>query len=83
MYRYESGLTRVPTSRLIAISSVLGVSIEVLTNADGAATRVPLPVTGEVGRLLWAFSNINRPEQRKALLALARSMAEPEGEESP
>jgi hypothetical protein len=83
MYRYESGLTRVPTSRLIAISSALGVSVEALTNANGAATPAQLSATGEVGSLLWAFSNITRREQRKALLALARSMAEPEGEESP
>lgn len=75
MHRYECGLTRVAASRLIAIAAALGVSIEVLTSNPPDPAR-PRPVEeAEVDLLLRAFSNIGQPEQRTALIALARSMA--------
>lgn len=76
LYRYESGLTRVAASRLIAISDALGVSVEALTSrGDAAPLRKPGGGT-EVDLLLRAFNNIGRPERRSALIALARSMAD-------
>jgi transcriptional regulator with XRE-family HTH domain len=83
LYRYECGLTRVAASRLIAIAAALGVSIEAL--ARGHAPPLP-PASGamaEAELLLRAFSNIGQPERRSALIALARSMADTEGESRP
>lgn len=79
LYRYESGLTRVAASRLIAIAGALGVSVEALASG-GEAVR-PQRQAGsslEVDLLIRAFSGIARPERRSALIALARSMAETE-----
>jgi transcriptional regulator with XRE-family HTH domain len=76
LYRYESGLTRVAASRLIAIAEALGVSVEALTSrGDGSSQRRSGGGT-EVDLLLRAFSNIGQPERRSALIALARSMAD-------
>ncbi|WP_205082793.1 helix-turn-helix domain-containing protein [Paracraurococcus ruber] len=78
MHRYECGLTRVAASRLIAIAAALGVSVDMLTSNTAEAGRLGPAEEAEVGLLLKAFSNIGQPEQRSALIALARSMAEAE-----
>lgn len=76
LYRYESGLTRVAASRLIAIAAALSVSVEALASG-GETMMMPRGAGGgEVDLLLHAFSNIARPERRSALIALARSMAD-------
>jgi transcriptional regulator with XRE-family HTH domain len=83
LYRYECGLTRVAASRLIAIAAALGVSIEALARGH---TPSPQPGSGamaEAELLLRAFSNIGQPERRSALIALARSMADTDGEGRP
>ena len=76
LYRYESGLTRVAASRLIAIAAALGVSVEALASGGQAMSSRQAGGGFEVDLLLRAFGNIARPERRSALIALARSMAE-------
>jgi transcriptional regulator with XRE-family HTH domain len=76
LYRYESGLTRVAASRLIAIAAALGVSVEALASGGQAMPSRQGGGGFEVDLLLRAFGNIARPERRSALIALARSMAE-------
>jgi transcriptional regulator with XRE-family HTH domain len=73
MHRYECGLTRVAAGRLIAIASALGVSVEALTSITTEAR--PAARRDDVDLLLEAFNGIDRPEQRHALISLARSMA--------
>jgi transcriptional regulator with XRE-family HTH domain len=76
LYRYESGLTRVAASRLIAIADALGVSVEALASAGEVSAKRRDSGGAEVDLLLRAFSNIGQPERRSALIALARSMAD-------
>ncbi|WP_372620677.1 helix-turn-helix domain-containing protein [Falsiroseomonas sp.] len=76
LYRYESGLTRVAASRLIAISEALGVSVEALTSRGDASPQRKVGGGTEVDLLLRAFNRIGQPERRSALIALARSMAD-------
>jgi transcriptional regulator with XRE-family HTH domain len=78
LYRYESGLTRVAASRLIAIAEALGVSVQALASSGDASPGRKLGGGAEVDLLLRAFSNIGQPERRSALIALARSMADTE-----
>jgi transcriptional regulator with XRE-family HTH domain len=78
LYRYECGLTRVAASRLIAIATALGVSIEALARGQDGAAHTDPGNAAEVDLLLRAFSNIGQPERRMALIALARSMADAE-----
>jgi transcriptional regulator with XRE-family HTH domain len=72
VHRYENGTTRIAASRLIAIAEVLGVSVQTLT---GAMIEEPPSRLQETERLLSAFCAIDCPEQRHALLELARCMA--------
>jgi transcriptional regulator with XRE-family HTH domain len=83
LYRYECGLTRVAASRLIAIASALGVSIEALARGHAPPLEPASGAMAEAELLLRAFSNIGQPERRSALIALARSMADTEGEGRP
>lgn len=81
IHRYECGLTRVAASRLIDIAAALGVSVEMLTQGRPEAQDEADPTASpQADLLMQAFHQINRPEQRAALIALARSMAE--GEEA-
>ena len=83
LYRYESGITRVAASRLIAIAAALGVSVEALTRLEEPGGPGRSGSGAEADLLLRAFSSIARAERRSALIALARSMAEAEAEASP
>lgn len=76
VHRYERGLARISTGRLLKIADGLGVSIEVLLEGAQTASR-PLPADGQsdLDSLCRAFLAIRSPEQRQALLVLARSMA--------
>jgi DNA-binding MarR family transcriptional regulator len=63
--RFEVGLTRVAAGLLISITSALGVPV-----GSGETDQLDL--------LLRAFSKINQPKRRSALLALADCMADAE-----
>ena len=77
IHRYECGLTRVAASRLIDIAAALGVSVEMLTQGrpDAAEEAADPAASPQAELLMQAFQQISRPEQRAALIALARSMA--------
>jgi len=75
VHRYEHGVARISTGRLLKIADCLGVSIETLL--EGASLSPPRGVENpsEVEALTRAFLSIRDPDQREALLVLARSMA--------
>lgn len=76
VHRYERGLARISTGRLLKIADGLGVSIEVLLEgAQNAARPVPADGQTDLDSLSRAFLAIRSPEQRQALLVLARTMA--------
>jgi transcriptional regulator with XRE-family HTH domain len=78
-HRYETGATRIATSRLLSIATALGVRPEALIGTapprhtpmvnfiDGAAD--------DLVELVQVFSTINDPRRRSALLAFARAVA--------
>lgn len=77
VHRYERGLARISTGRLLKIADGLGVSVETLITGTNMPPR-PAPAAedhAELDALCRAFLAIRNPEQRQALLVLARSMA--------
>jgi hypothetical protein len=78
-HRYETGATRVADSRLIAIASALNIRVETLLAPASAVEARPMPAyleaSQEIVDLLQAFSSIDNPRHRSALLALARMMS--------
>jgi transcriptional regulator with XRE-family HTH domain len=84
--KYEKGANRVSFSRLVAISRALGCSVGDLIQAieKGFAELSAAPTimshirTDGAADLLKAYSAIRSPQRRKALLALARELAEEE-----
>ena len=80
-HRYEMGLTRVATSRLMAIAAALNIRPDVLM---GVAIVVPVEVpfvptsssgTDDLLELVEVFASITDPRRRHALLVLARVIA--------
>ena len=78
-HRYETGATRIATSRLLGIATALGVRPEALV---GTATPRPEPMvdltegaTDELVELVQVFSTITDPRRRSALMAFARAVA--------
>ncbi|NKC30543.1 helix-turn-helix domain-containing protein [Falsiroseomonas selenitidurans] len=78
-HRYETGATRIATSRLLGIATALGVRPEVLvgTAAPRSETLVDFTdgATDELVELVQVFSTINDPRRRHALMAFARAVA--------
>jgi transcriptional regulator with XRE-family HTH domain len=81
-HRYEVGTTRVATSRLIAIATVLGVQPERLMS--DAAPAVPVAqsapevaTSGDLVELVELFSSMEDQRRRVAMVAFARSLAAP------
>jgi transcriptional regulator with XRE-family HTH domain len=78
-HRYESGMTRVAASRLIAIANVLNVRAETLldgaSNVAAKTLLAPANPGQEMIDLLQAFNNLSDSQHRSALLALARAMS--------
>lgn len=75
VHRYERGMARISTGRLLKIADCLGVPIEALLESASAG---PAPSAGnmaEIEALTRAFVAIRDPDQREALLVLARTMA--------
>jgi transcriptional regulator with XRE-family HTH domain len=78
-HRYETGATRIATSRLLGIATALGVRPELLM---GAASPQHAPMvdfidgaTDDLVELVQVFSTINDPRRRSALMAFARAVA--------
>src|SRR3954463_9904295 len=75
LHRYEAGISRVATSRLVAIAKALDVRVEDLLS-EGAASSAPVvPDTEEFASLARAFAAIKDPHHRAALVSLANTMA--------
>jgi transcriptional regulator with XRE-family HTH domain len=78
-HRYETGATRIATSRLLGIATALGVRPELLmgTSASPNAPMVDFidGATDELVELVQVFSTINDPRRRAALMAFARAVA--------
>ncbi|MGK7871086.1 helix-turn-helix domain-containing protein [Falsiroseomonas sp. E2-1-a20] len=78
-HRYETGATRIATSRLLGIATALGVRPETLMG--GSAPRHEPMVdfidgaTDELVELVQVFSTIGDPRRRAALMAFARAVA--------
>lgn len=73
MHRYETGATRITTTRLIAIAEALSVQIDELLGHD----RPPPPTSEheeQSARLIRAFGAIRDARHRDMLLSLACSM---------
>jgi transcriptional regulator with XRE-family HTH domain len=76
--RYETGASRISTSRLVAISEALCVRIDSLVSETSPAE--PEPMSGrqrnESGELVRLFKLVSDPRQRLAIIALVSAMAE-------
>jgi transcriptional regulator with XRE-family HTH domain len=80
IHRYESGTTRMSTSRLIAIAEVLNMRLDKLLITASAVDEadpplVPTNASQQIIDLVQMFSSIADPRQRSALMAVARMMA--------
>jgi transcriptional regulator with XRE-family HTH domain len=78
-HRYETGATRITTSRLIEIAKVLNMHPNTLLAAASAAEAEPPSEPANSGQeivdLVQMFSSISDPRHRAALMAVARMMA--------
>jgi transcriptional regulator with XRE-family HTH domain len=78
-HKYEKGINRVAAGRLYSIAQALGVEVgyfyESLQTAGGL---MPSPNRRMLLDLARNFMNIPDPEHRKALVELARALAEDE-----
>jgi transcriptional regulator with XRE-family HTH domain len=78
-HRYETGATRIATSRLLGIATALGVRPEALVG-NAAPRQEPMVdfidgATDELVELVQVFSTISDPRRRGALMAFARAVA--------
>lgn len=77
-HRYEVGTTRVATSRLIAIASVLGVQPERLMSNVAPVAMLSIgdvSETNDLVELVELFSSLVNPRHRAAMVTFARSLA--------
>jgi transcriptional regulator with XRE-family HTH domain len=78
-HKYEKGINRVAAGRLYSLAQALGVEVgyfyESLQTAGGL---MPSPNRRMLLDLARSFMNIPDPEHRKALVELARALAEDE-----
>jgi transcriptional regulator with XRE-family HTH domain len=84
LHRYETGTTRVATSRLMSIASALGVAPETLMQVRPSAPQPPLRLigddtTGGLVELVETYATITDPRRRSALIAFARAVSRGEG----
>jgi transcriptional regulator with XRE-family HTH domain len=83
--KYEKGINRIGASRLHKLAGILGVSITYFFEAHDGSGAIPadrhegpdpsLFADRETIELAMAFSRIENPEVRRALLDLARAAA--------
>ncbi|MFC7474713.1 helix-turn-helix domain-containing protein [Dankookia sp. GCM10030260] len=75
LHRYEAGISRVATSRLVAIAKALEVRVEDLLNEATARAEPGMPHPEEFASLARAFAAITDQAHRAALLSLANTMS--------
>jgi transcriptional regulator with XRE-family HTH domain len=79
LHRYETGATRIATSRLIAIAEALNMRPDRLLAAASTAKAecplVPSNSSQEILDLVQMFASIADPRHRSALVAVARMMS--------
>lgn len=92
--KYERGVNRISASRLFELSRVLDVAVTYFFDdiseetsqqgmaEDGAAFVAPTVPRRETLELMRTFMSIERPEVRKQILALVKSLAKTEADES-
>ena len=79
MQKYETGRNRIGAGRLQAMAAVLGVPVAALFDQGGEEVgedslgSLALPGASELLRL---FARIPRPDQRRSLIAIARTLTE-------
>ena len=75
--KYERGTNRVSASRLMLISHALGQPVSTFFESEEPGTRdgLDLFAVGGSKALLEAYGRIETPDQRRIVVALARSLA--------
>ena len=78
-HKYEKGINRVAAGRLYGIAQALGVEVSYFFEGLQTADRlVPSPQQRMLLELARTYLNIPAPEHQKAIVALARALAEGE-----
>jgi transcriptional regulator with XRE-family HTH domain len=78
-HKYEKGINRVAAGRLYGIAQALGVEVSYFFEGLQTADRlVPSPQQRMLLDLARNYLNIPAPEHQKAIVALARALAEGE-----
>jgi transcriptional regulator with XRE-family HTH domain len=79
LHRYETGSSRISTTRLFAIAAALEVRAETLLAAASKVEPKSLPTPAsssqEIVELLQMFGSIADPQHRTALVTMARMMS--------
>jgi transcriptional regulator with XRE-family HTH domain len=75
-FRYERGLARISTGRLMRICEALNIPLEAFMELGGPRRETHASAETEFQALLAAYRNIPNEAQRLALLTIARSMAQ-------
>lgn len=75
-FRYERGLARISTGRLMRICEALNIPLEAFMELGGPRRETHASAETEFQALLAAYRNIPHEAQRLALLTIARSMAQ-------
>ena len=75
LHRYETGISRVAASRLVAIAKALDVRVEDLVSDGLAGAASGLAHGDEFASLARAFAAISDPKHRAALVSLAHTIA--------
>ena len=78
-HKYEKGINRVSAGRLYSVAQALGVEVSYFYEGLQTADRVvPSPQQRMLLELARTYLNISVPEHQKAIVALARALAEGE-----
>jgi transcriptional regulator with XRE-family HTH domain len=78
VYKYEKGMDRFPTARLLAIARVFDVKVADLFDGYGGGAPLVPPLDPETAQMLLDLTNLFRelkPKQQDALVRLARALA--------
>jgi transcriptional regulator with XRE-family HTH domain len=78
-HKYEKGINRVSAGRLYSVAQALGVEVSYFYEGLQTADRVvPSPQQRMLLELARTYLNTSVPEHQKAIVALARALAEGE-----
>ena len=78
--RYETGASRIAASRLLAISTALGVRLDHLMVDPASADPEALSSVrqSDADELIFLFNTITDPKRRRAIIALTRAISDQE-----